>query len=89
MIRNVDLAVYSGEFVAIAGSYGSGKSTALRMSTGIGEANDPSDKVFVMGERPGRILGAISIDVPRPRNRKGETFMAPGREIMSLPGLEE
>lgn len=67
---------------------GTGK-TMLLITHDIDEAIYLADKVFVMSERPGRILRTIPIVEPRPRNRNGERFMALRREIMGLLGLEE
>lgn len=43
------------------------KSTVLFVTHDVDEAVMLSDKVLVMSARPGRILGAFTVDLPRPR----------------------
>jgi NitT/TauT family transport system ATP-binding protein len=43
------------------------KSTVLFVTHDVDEAVMLSDKVLVMSSRPGRILGAFTVDLPRPR----------------------
>jgi NitT/TauT family transport system ATP-binding protein len=43
------------------------KSTVLFVTHDVDEAVMLSDKVLVMSSRPGRVLGAFAIDLPRPR----------------------
>jgi NitT/TauT family transport system ATP-binding protein len=43
------------------------KSTVLFVTHDVDEAVMLSDKVLVMSSRPGRVLGAFTVDLPRPR----------------------
>jgi len=56
----------------------SGK-TALFITHSIPEAVFLSDRVLVMGPRPGRIVDALTIDMPRPRSL----------ELMATPAFGE
>jgi ABC-type nitrate/sulfonate/bicarbonate transport system ATPase subunit len=67
---------------------GSGK-TMLLITHDIDEALYLADKVYVMSARPGQMTARIDLELPRPRNRNGERFVAYRQEIMSLLGLEE
>ena len=42
------------------------------------------DRVVVMSPRPGRMVGEVAIDLPHPRDRMSEEFVAKRREILGL-----
>lgn len=50
----------------------------------IEEAVYMADRVIVLSRRPGRIVGELEIDLPRPRNRKEPEFYGWVDEIYSL-----
>ena len=63
------------------------RKTILFVTHSISEAIYLSDRVIVMGARPGRVVKEVSIDLPRPRN--DDTKIAPGfyeyvRELREL-----
>ena len=49
--------------------------TILFITHSVSEAIYLSDRIFIMGTRPGRIVKEVSIDLPRPRNE--DTKIAP------------
>jgi NitT/TauT family transport system ATP-binding protein len=48
--------------------WGQARTTALLVTHNVGEAVYLSDRVLVMASKPGRIVGEVSIDLPRPRS---------------------
>ncbi len=42
------------------------------------------DRVVVMSARPGKMVGEVAIDLPHPRDRMSEAFVAKRREILGL-----
>ncbi|ABG05943.1 ABC transporter related [Rubrobacter xylanophilus DSM 9941] len=44
------------------------RTTALLVTHNVGEAVFLSDRVFVMGTKPGRLISDVAINLPRPRN---------------------
>lgn len=55
--------------------WSSTSATALLVTHSVSEAAFLADRVLVMSPRPGRIIGDVSIDLPRPRSR--ETLKSP------------
>lgn len=60
---------------------GSGK-TMLLITHDIDEAIYLSDRIFIMSPRPGQIIGEIKVDIDRPRNRNGTSFVEIRQKIM-------
>jgi NitT/TauT family transport system ATP-binding protein len=48
--------------------WGQARTTALLVTHNVGEAVYLSDRVLVMASKPGRIVGEVPIDLPRPRS---------------------
>ncbi|MFZ5827101.1 MAG: ABC transporter ATP-binding protein [Bacillota bacterium] len=61
---------------------GSGK-TMLLITHDIEEALYLADRLWIMSPRPGRIMRAIEIDLPRPRSRTDTRFVRLREEVLS------
>lgn len=61
--------------------------TAFLVTHSIAEAVILSDTVFVMGARPGRVIEAVKIDLPRPRTLDMVTSPAFGRYVTHIRNL--
>jgi len=48
--------------------------TVIMVSHNVEEIVELSDKIIVLTPRPGHVVGDLSIDLPRPRNKKSEEF---------------
>jgi NitT/TauT family transport system ATP-binding protein len=48
--------------------------TVIMVSHNVEEIVELSDKVIVLSPRPGRVVGEVEIDLPRPRNKKSDGF---------------
>ncbi len=58
--------------------------TVIMVSHNVEEIIELADKVVVMSPRPGRVVGEIIIDLPRPRNKKSEEFFRWVDKVYSL-----
>ncbi|MFC2949644.1 ABC transporter ATP-binding protein [Virgibacillus sediminis] len=58
--------------------------TILFVTHSIHEAIKLSDRVVVMGTRPGRIIADFSIDMPRPRKRDDQEVIDMEKKVMDL-----
>jgi NitT/TauT family transport system ATP-binding protein len=56
----------------------------LLVSHNIEEAIELADRVIVLSRRPGRILAEVSVDLPRPRDRKSPAFYDLTDRVYSL-----
>ncbi|GGF31353.1 nitrate/sulfonate/bicarbonate ABC transporter ATP-binding protein [Halobacillus andaensis] len=58
--------------------------TILFVTHSIQEAIKLSDRIIVMGTRPGRIIADFNVDIPRPRSRSDERVIQFEDEVMNL-----
>ncbi len=58
--------------------------TVVMVTHMIEEAIELADRVIVLSSRPGQIAGDLSIDLPRPRNKRDPAFMEMVDKIFSL-----
>ena len=71
-VDGVSYAVRSGETLGVVGESGCGKSvTALSI-------------LRLVASPPGRIVGDLKVDIPRPRDRRKESFNALTDKVFSL-----
>jgi len=48
--------------------------TVIMVSHNVEEIVELSDKIVILSPRPGHVVGDLTIDLPRPRNKKSEEF---------------
>lgn len=60
------------------------KKTIVFVTHSISESIKLSDRILVMGTRPGVILTDITVDIPRPRDRHRQEIAALEEQIMAL-----
>jgi NitT/TauT family transport system ATP-binding protein len=58
--------------------------TVILVSHNVEEIIELSDKVVVLSSRPGRVVGELTVDLPRPRNKKSEEFFQWVDKVYSL-----
>jgi NitT/TauT family transport system ATP-binding protein len=58
--------------------------TVILVSHNVEEIIELADKVVVLSPRPGRVVGEIKVDLPRPRNKKSEEFFQWVDKVYSL-----
>lgn len=74
-----------GELVRL---WDSGGFTAVLVTHDVDEALFLADRVLVLSARPGRVLGDVVIDVPRPRHRDDGRLSALRRRVLHLLGID-
>ncbi|WP_428826532.1 ABC transporter ATP-binding protein [Azonexus sp. IMCC34842] len=67
--------------LSIASHHGT---TLLLVTHDVNESAYLSDRVIVMASRPGRISGDVSIDLPRPRDRRNPKLAGKEADILTL-----
>lgn len=58
--------------------------TILFVTHSIQEAIKLSDRVVVMGTRPGRVISDFNVDIPRPRKREDQAVIQLEKKVMDL-----
>jgi len=58
--------------------------TVIMVSHNVEEIVELSDKVIVLSPRPGRVVGEVEVDLPRPRSKKSDGFSNYEDRIYSL-----
>jgi NitT/TauT family transport system ATP-binding protein len=62
--------------------------TALLVTHDVDEALYLADRVLVLGARPGRVIGEVRVDVPRPRHHTDARFLALRTQVLTLLGFD-
>jgi len=50
----------------------------------IEEAIELADRIIVLASRPGRVVSDLKVELPRPRDRRAESFNALTDKVFSL-----
>jgi len=58
--------------------------TVIMVSHNVEEIVELSDHVIILSPRPGRVVGKVEIDLPRPRNKKSDAFSKYEDQIYSF-----
>jgi len=58
--------------------------TVILVSHNVEEIIELADEVVVLSHRPGRVVGELTVDMPRPRNKKSDEFFAWVDKVYSL-----
>jgi NitT/TauT family transport system ATP-binding protein len=83
-LDNLTAELLRKEVYSLLMSASSPISTVIMVSHNVEEIVELSDKVEVMSPRPAHVVGEVSIDLPRPRNKKCEAFFESADKIYSL-----
>jgi NitT/TauT family transport system ATP-binding protein len=62
--------------------------TALLVTHDVDEALYLSDRVLVLSPRPGRLLGDVAVDLPRPRRHDDLVLRDLHRDVLHLLGFD-
>jgi NitT/TauT family transport system ATP-binding protein len=66
----------------------SGGFTALLVTHDVDEALYLADRVLVLSPRPGRVIGGVEVDAPRPRRHDDPRLRELRREVLTLLGFD-
>ena len=58
--------------------------TVILVSHNVEEIIELADKVVVLSPRPGKVVGELTVDLPRPRNKKSDEFFQWVDKVYSL-----
>jgi NitT/TauT family transport system ATP-binding protein len=58
--------------------------TVIMVSHNVEEIVELSDRITILSPRPGRVVGKVEIDLPRPRNKKSDEFSKYEDEVYSF-----
>jgi NitT/TauT family transport system ATP-binding protein len=62
--------------------------TALLVTHDMDEALSLADRVLVLSARPGRVVGEVTVDVPRPRNYDDPRLQELRKHVLTLLGFD-
>jgi len=62
--------------------------TALLVTHDVDEALSLADRVLVLSPRPGRVVGEVTVEAPRPRHHDDPRVRALRQEILTLLGFD-
>jgi NitT/TauT family transport system ATP-binding protein len=62
--------------------------TALLVTHDVDEALSLADRVLVLSTRPGRVLGEVAVEVPRPRHHDDARFQELRKQVLTLLGFD-
>jgi NitT/TauT family transport system ATP-binding protein len=73
----------------LLGLWTANRFTALLVTHDVDEALLLSDRVLVLSERPGRIIGDLPVGLPRPRHNGDPEYQSLRRRVLGLLGFED
>ena len=62
--------------------------STLVVTHDVDEALSLADRVLVLSPRPGRVVGEVTVDAPRPRHHDDPRVRALRKEILTLLGFD-